>query len=1090
MQTAMNFRVLTLQMIYRHSTTLLLCICFLFLSFQNVIAQNNKRITIRIKGATIKSALTEVQKLSGAKMSYGQDLNKYAGIRVTYEGRKVTAIEAVNQIIKNTNLRVQVVDKYLVVEEATDSNTQASQQVRLQSGRITGKIVDDRGEALIGATVQILETGQTTQTDLDGNYAFTVKPGKFTLMVSYISFQTQRITGVMVSEKNNTPLTITMKAESNALNQVVVTSGYKKASVAGLYAQQKNNVAISDGISAEQIRRTPDNNVAQVLKRVSGLTVQDNKFATVRGMSERYNNMLLNGSSLPSTEPNRRNFAFDIIPSNLIDNVVVNKTATPDLPGEFTGGLVQINTLDVPKENFLLLSAGSGGNSISTGKDFYSTRRQGSDYAGRPGDGRRWFRHGWDAGSYQQYINNSDFDAAAKMNAKIPNNYGLFQYKAQPLQQYQLSLGRSKSFKTGNTFGLVLAGSYRHEENIEEYDAWFRQSPTIVNDAREYQFITAIGAIANLAYKTKNHKISWRNVFNRRFSHTNIAQLAEDKGMTGMHREYISMIESSDLFQTRLEGEHALQKRGIRLRWFGDIATVEREQPDTRYSSGFVDGYDSLTGKELLKYNYIRTASSTIKDGGLFASRMKENRMNAGLDLTVPFTLLDRTQKIKTGYWGTFRKADYEQVSIAPMLNTNLYGSTEGDRYGYGKPDYMIFTPENFASGLFYYQPVTVTGLSAGDYYKGKQNLHAAYIMADLLPLEKLRVIGGVRMEDNTMDVTSVIRLTDGGVRNVDSMVRYRETEWLPSVNIIYSFSPKVNIRMAYSKTLARPDFRERASYIYYDFKMRQSVKGVTGLRASVANNADLRFEWYPHPGEILSVTGFYKKYNNPVELVSYKQSDNKYNLFYFNLVSAENIGLELDYRRSFSFISPSSDFLNNLYLSVNFAYMNSSVTYDAVNIQRVQSGLEPLPPADSSRSNRKRPLQGFSPYIVNAGLSYQGNVFGMNITYNRFGRRVLFAGIDDHDDTYENPRDLLDLQLSVRLLKKRMELRMNISDLLNQYYIEYFNKRPATRPPTDTEPPDNSEDPKGLGYNADSDWRHKQTCKGTNYSFTVSYRF
>ncbi|QEH43637.1 TonB-dependent receptor [Chitinophaga sp. XS-30] len=1065
---------------YGFFTTVLAVI--LTLSCTTLTAQSARRLNVTLQEAPLQQLFDLIRRETGFVVNYVKE-EVDADTRISVDVKNVSLRELLAQALQTTGYVTEIDGNIILVKR------QQQQTARQTSGTLYGQVLDSQsGDPVIGATIKAGNTGTTT--DVKGEYRLRLPAGTYTISISSIGYASKQVRSVEIKRDALFQLGITLAVQKGTLKGVEVVASARSESIAALYTRQKNNVAISDGISAEQIRRTPDNNVAQVLKRVSGLTVQDNKFVTVRGMSERYNNMLLNGSSLPSTEPNRRNFAFDIIPSNLIDNVVVNKTATPDLPGEFTGGLVQVNTIDVPKENFLQVSAGTGWNSISTGKDFYSTRRMNSDYAGTAGDGRRWFRHGWDAGTYQQYINDADFTSAAAMNAKVPNNYGLYQYTAKPMQQYQLSLGRSKQFNAGNTLGLVLAGSYRHEENIEEYDAWFRQSPTIVNGAREYNFITAMGAIGNLAYQAKNHKISWRNVLNRRFSHVNIDQLAEDKGMTGMHREYISMVESSDLLQSRLEGEHVLGARGIRLRWFGDMASVEREQPDTRYSSGLIEGYDSLTGKELLKYNYIRTASSTIKDGGLFASWMKEKRKNAGLDFTYPFTFLDRTQKIKTGYWGTFRDADYEQVSLAPMLNTTLYGNAEGDKYGYGKPDYMIFTPENFASGLFYYQPVTVTGLSAGDYYKGKQSLHAAYIMADLQPLEKLRVIGGVRMEDNTMDVTSVVRLTQGGVRNVDSTVRYRETEWLPSVNIIYSFSPKVNIRAAYSKTLARPDFRERASYIYYDFRMRQSVKGVTGLKASVANNADLRFEWYPHPAEVLSITGFYKKYDNPVELVSYKQSDNKYNLFYFNLVNAENIGFELDYRRSFGFIRPSSKLLNNLYLSANFAYMKSTVTYDAVNIQRVQSGLEPLPPSDSSKSDRKRPLQGLSPYIINAGLSYQGSVIGMNITYNRFGRRVLFAGIDDYDDTYENPRDLLDLQVSARLLKQRMELRMNISDLLNQYYVEYFNKRPDTRPPTDTAPADNADDPKGFGYNAATDWRHKQTRKGTNYSFTVSYRF
>lgn len=1052
----------------------------LVLSSTALNAQTTKRLNVSLEQVPLQQLFDLIRKETGYVVNYvKEEVN--SDTRVSVNVKDAGLQELLAQALMKTNYVTEIDGNIILVKQrapVTSANT---------TGIVYGQVLDSKsGDPVIGATVQAGKAG--TVTDVKGEYSLTLPVGTHMITITSIGYTSKQIKNVTIKKGEAFNLPIALTVQRGTLKGVEVVGSARSESIAALYTRQRNNIAISDGISAEQIRRTPDNNVAQVLKRVSGLTVQDNKFVTVRGMSERYNNVLLNGASLPSTEPNRRNFAFDIIPSNLIDNVIVNKTATPDLPGEFTGGLVQVNTIDVPKENFIRVSVGTGWNSIGTGKDFYSTKRLNSDYWGEAGDERRWFRDKWNPTTYNQLMKNNDQAGMAAMNTRIPNNYGLYQYTAKPLQQYQLSIGRSVNFKNGNSLGIVLAGSYRHEEDIERYDAWFRQSPTIVDSAYEYIFTTVIGAIGNVTYQSRNHKITWRNLFNRRFNHSTVKQEIEDRSNPGRYQEYISIIETSNLYQTRLEGEHALGKAGIRVKWFADMAEVVREQPDTRYSSGFIIGYDSTSGKDILQYNYLRSASSTIRDGGIFSFWLKEKRKNAGLDLTIPFTLNKLTQKIKTGYWGTFRDAAYEQASIGPTFNNAKGGTVLADAYAYGKPDYMIFTPENFASGIFTYQPLTVTGLSAGDYYKGKQQLHAAYLMADISPVEKLRIIGGVRMEDNTMDVTTTLRLNSGGTRNVDSTVRYKETEWLPSVNIIYNISPKINVRAAYSKTLARPDFRERSSYIYYDFRQRQAVKGAAGLQSSTAQNVDLRFEWYPTPSEVLSVTGFYKKYKNPVELVSYALADNKYSLFYFNLIDAENTGVEIDYRRSFGFIRPSSKFLSNLYLNANFAYMKSEVTYDADNILRVLNDLPPLPTA--TRSERTRPLQGLSPYIINGGLSYQGTIIGANITYNRFGRRVLFAGLDDYDDTYEAPRDLVDVQLSVRLFKQKMECRFNISDLFNQYYIEYFNKRPNKFPPDTIGQTDNADDPKGFDYNPASDWRQKQTRKGTNYSFTLSYRF
>ncbi len=349
--------------------------------------------------------------------------------------------------------------------------------------------------------------------------------GKYEAEISSVGYGKKQITDIEAKDNQTFELNVTLKREKGQLTAVLVKASASKETVASLYTRQKNNAAVSDGISQEQIRRTPDNNVAQVLKRVSGLTVQDGKFVTVRGMSERYNNVLMNGASLPSTEPNRRNFSFDIIPSNLIDNVVVNKTATPDLPGEFTGGMVQVNTIDVPRENFIQAGIGSGFNTNSTGKDFYSTKRYSSDYWGSAGSGRDWFGKTFNYDQYasaetKYFLNNADaasFAAVRKMGGSIPTIMDFQQFTAQPMQIYQLSMGGRKQLKNESTIGVLLAGSYRHEENIEDYSARLRQGPTIIDSAHDYNFITSIGAVGNLAWQTKNHKLVWRNLFQQTF---------------------------------------------------------------------------------------------------------------------------------------------------------------------------------------------------------------------------------------------------------------------------------------------------------------------------------------------------------------------------------------------------------------------------------------------------------------------------------------------------------------------------------------------------------------------------------------------
>ena len=246
----------------------------------------------------------------------------------------------------------------------------SGQQPRTGSGSLTGTVIDKDG----------FPSGKGAATDLRGDFTVSNLPARsYTIEVSCISYQTMRVSNVKINSGKSTPLDVILQEASEMLGEVVVTATYNKASANALYAKQKNMAAMSDGISADLMKKTSDNNMAQVLGRVAGVTIEGGKYVTVRGMGERYNNVQLNGASLPSTEPNRRNFSFDVIPSVLVDNVTIAKTFTPDMPGEFTGGLVEVNTLSIPNKKFLDLSIGTGMNTLSTGKDFLSSKRYGAD---------------------------------------------------------------------------------------------------------------------------------------------------------------------------------------------------------------------------------------------------------------------------------------------------------------------------------------------------------------------------------------------------------------------------------------------------------------------------------------------------------------------------------------------------------------------------------------------------------------------------------------------------------------------------------------------------------------------------------------
>ena len=338
------------------------------------------------------------------------------------------------------------------------------------TGTIAGRITDQKsGAALTGVSVTITGSQKGTSTDLEGRYLLTAESGTYTLQFASVGYQPKTVSDVLVKKGEIQELNILMEQQASEMTGVVITASARRESQASVLAMQKNNASISDGISIEAIRKSPDRNIGEVLKRVSGTSIQDDKFIVVRGLSDRYNVALINGALLPSTEPDRRAFSFDIIPSNLIDNILINKTASPDLPGDFSGGVVQIMTKDIPFRSFMGVSIGAGYNSLSTGKSFNIGLLENTDYLGFD-NGRRALPDNF-PGRNRYLSYNSDPTPERRLQATrlLRNNYGnRYNGNALPSLNFQFNWGGRKDLKNGSTLGSVLALVYRNSQTIQQ----------------------------------------------------------------------------------------------------------------------------------------------------------------------------------------------------------------------------------------------------------------------------------------------------------------------------------------------------------------------------------------------------------------------------------------------------------------------------------------------------------------------------------------------------------------------------------------------------------------------------------------------
>lgn len=1045
----------------------------------------------------------ELGKQTGYQFYYDNSLEKVLIEETRYNNVSLGKI-LTDLTIQGFNFSIN--KKSVSVNYTKPKQTEPAKQ---QPGRIAGKIIDEKGELLPGANVKIIELNKALQSSVDGSYQFIVPVGKYTIEVSYISFQTIRITDVVVGSNKLTSLNVALKPSTNALQEVVIKSSYKKESVAGLYAQQKNAASVTDGISAEQIARTPDNNVGAVLKRVSGLTVLDNKYVVVRGLTERYNQALIDGLTLPSTDLNRRNFSFDIVPTELVSSVVVNKTATPDVTAEFVGGQVMVNTLAMPNNNFLSISFGAGYNDRATGNKFLSAGGRGkSDYFGFD-DGRRkrpdnlvsWslapgqddprieatnangFKTGY-AGAIEQ---------SKRFNAESFKRYS---YTAAPNQNYRITMGRLYDLnqEKGVKMGFIAGLTYRNTQQANAFQS-ARDQPLSGEDnfddadtatrGTAYIFNTTVGGVLNAGLQTRKFKLNIKNLYTRIFNEDYYISKGINQDNQRNEYNFADPVFTS-ILQHKIEGEHSIGQKGLKIDWSGGYGSLDQKHEDTRK---FQYGVLSNTFGTYYQGPNVTTlgipVSNYVWDYRLWTA-IREHDFNWALNLSYPFSFLKDKSLVKIGYTGWYKKRSQD------IYFAKIYAKR--DQHSFTDLYETLLAPQNVGYGLnqaYYYLDSENGGLFNAD-----SKYHAAYLMLDQhFFANKLRLVYGVRAENFNLanrQEKEIRRRQQAQEQNPDIIVNQEqpiltgEKNWnfLPSINAIFSVSEKTNIRAAYAKTMIRPDFRETATFAFPDPFLQASISG-GNISSTKIQNVDLRFEYYPTPGEILSVSGFYKYLDRPVELVNLNPGSSTLILTYQNQHSAKNTGIEMEFRKSLNVISPR---LADFSLFGNAAYIWSEIkTISKINNPAYPDDPENQPEKIEVVQDFKRPLIGQSPYILNAGLAYQSKYAGATFSFNRSGYRSYIISLDPAATEFQRARTLIDLQLSGRLLKQKAEIKLNIANVLNtrdEFYMNYGSWEGGYAEGfTRTKGTDN--------YNPkDGDRRRYNTTYGRTYNLVFTYSF
>lgn len=875
------------------------------------------------------------------------------------------------------------------------------QNLVAQSGRIAGKIIDyETGEPLIGCNVIIEGTSIGAAADIDGNYVIQSVPvGRYNLIFSSIGYSKTKIENVEIINDKVSVINVSLRIESIKTDEVIVQAKAENFYEAALLNKRKSSNSISDGISAEQIKKAPDATSADALKRVTGISILDNKYIFVRGTSDRYSGALLNNTSLASTENEKRSFAFDLLPSNLIDNTIIDKSFTSDKPGNYSGGIVNINTIDFPSKLTLKVTIGSSFGANTSFNNFQSYNGGKLDFLGID-DGTRAlpskFPSNLNKGNYsREEINNY---------AKLVNNeWKTFSRKAPLNNNFMISFGDGVTL-IGENFGFIAGLSYKsgfEDRNVirNEYESDGQKRFSF--SGNQSTFSTLWGGLFNLSYKiSNNHKFSFKNTY----SHSSDDEVSVLKGAqytdagTEQKQSAIRFI-SREIYSGQLFGEHFFEGFGkLKLDWNISNSLSKKDEPDYRRLTyardiGSNDDYYAVLGFQ-----------PNLKNGGRFFSNMDENTKSFAANLSLPVY----EAKIKFGTLIERTNRDFHSRLISVIINAPGNGFTDFSLLRL--PEDEIFKSENFRKN----------GFSIAEYangtnnYNALQNIYAAYIMTEIpfnLLNSDFRLVGGLRYEESEQLINSR-DLSD----QKDIKIRLNKGNFLPSLNLVYKLNDITNVKFSYSQTINRPELRELAPFAYFDFSTQTSLRGNEKLKQANVNNFDLRAELFPNIGEILSAGIFYKEINDAIEKVVVTGSSLGSERTFANSDFAKVYGLELEARLSLSYLLTS---LSNFSLGANASWISSKV-----NVKSTETTV--------ARENR--PLQGQSPYVYNFGIYYQNLNSGTDITllYNRIGSRIIEVATAYEEDIIEKPRDILDLTIS-QDISNYLSLKLSVKDILSQ---------------------------------------------------------
>lgn len=880
--------------------------------------------------------------------------------------------------------------------------TAPAEGVKKKFTGVSGRIIDARtGEGLIEATVKVINgPKKSALTDLEGNFKLKLPPGTYELRVFYELYKAQKFGNVEVKAGAATELNVSLERDAKAVQEVVVEAKVDKRNETALLNERKKAVVAQDSLGAQAIAKTPDSNAGDAVKRVVGATLVDNKYVFIRGLGGRYTQTLLNSTLLPSPEPDEPSVPLDMFPVALLSNLNVIKTYSADLPANFAGGSVTIDTNTFPAQLEAKVRLQVAGDTMTTGIKRPDEAMTGLEHIGFASPSRAIpAAIPTDRPLAPARIGSTGVTPEQQREAALAfdQRWTPPQLRALPSGSLSASLGNTHRLGNNVKLGYLLAAQVSRRERRQLIDSQaVRLDEGVATPIEPFQ--TEVGTVsgatsllANAGLQVgSNHDISALGLYLWNAESNATANYGFDQGQMAYTTGHRSQLTSRQLFFNQLKGFHRVG--GVELKWQGNYSRVNREEPDVRDLRQLVDD----EGRKLIRFqpNSLERFFLTLNEdsGGGTAS------------LAVPW----RSWRFEAGGLGQYSARNFDGRRFR-NLDWNLDTSLQTLQ-----PEALL-VPERFGPPVNAEQQITLEETTLTyDRYTASLAVYGGYGQVDWRPLTWLRAIAGVRLEGSTQTVGGGSPFATSGAP-LGAPVTRNYLDVVPTANVVLSPRDDFNVRLAYAYTLARPSFRELAPFLFYDMVRRRNVSGNPELLNTRIHNVDARAEWFPGAGEVIAFSAFAKQFERPIERVIYGTSNAVGDVSFRNAEGATLLGLELEARTTLGRIH---QVLQPFAVGANVSLIYSQIQLDP----------------NSPQTNRTRPLQGQSPYAANAFITWTHPTWGTEagVFYNVYGPRISDVGINGLPDVIEQPFHRLDLTVAQRL-GAGFQLKLAASNVLNQ---------------------------------------------------------